>query len=44
VVAAEDGAMETDYEYAVARVAGDLPSPASVGLEAGGARWPGSAA
>jgi len=35
VVAAEDGAMETDYEYAVARVAGDLPSPASVGLEAG---------
>lgn len=35
VVAAADGAMETDYEYAVARSATDLPSPESVGLEAG---------
>jgi PmbA protein len=35
VVAAQDGAMETDYEYAVARDAADLPSPAEIGREAG---------
>ena len=35
VVAAQDGAMETDYEYAVARDAADLPSPAEIGAEAG---------
>jgi len=35
VVAAQDGAMETDYEYAVARDAVDLPSPAAIGAEAG---------
>ncbi len=35
VVAAQDGAMETDYEYAVARDAADLPSPAGIGAEAG---------
>lgn len=35
VVASQDGAMETDYEYAVARDAADLPSPAEVGREAG---------
>ncbi|MEO7386890.1 MAG: metalloprotease PmbA [Gammaproteobacteria bacterium] len=35
VVAAQDGAMETDYEYAVARDASELPSPAEIGAEAG---------
>ncbi len=35
VVASQDGAMETDYEYAVARDAADLPSPAEIGREAG---------
>ncbi len=35
VVAAQDGSMETDYEYAVARDAADLPSPAEIGAEAG---------
>jgi len=35
VVATGNGAMETDYEYAVARSAADLPSPESVGAEAG---------
>ncbi|MDH5274924.1 MAG: metalloprotease PmbA [Gammaproteobacteria bacterium] len=35
VVAAQDGAMETDYEYAVARDAADLPSAAGIGAEAG---------
>ncbi len=35
VVATQDGAMETDYEYAVARDAADLQSPAEIGREAG---------
>lgn len=35
VVAAENGAMETDYEYAVARDAAELPRPEEVGREAG---------
>jgi PmbA protein len=35
VVASQDGAMETDYEYAVARDAADLPAPAEIGREAG---------
>jgi PmbA protein len=35
VVATQDGAMETDYEYAVARDAADLLSPAEIGREAG---------
>jgi PmbA protein len=35
VVAAENGLMETDYEYAVARDASDLPSPQAIGAEAG---------
>lgn len=35
VVAAANGAMETDYEYAVARDAADLPQPADIGREAG---------
>lgn len=35
VVAAEDGAMETDYEYAVARDAVDLPPADAIGREAG---------
>jgi len=35
VVATQDGAMETDYEYAVARDADDLQSPAGIGREAG---------
>jgi PmbA protein len=35
VVAAQDGAMETDYEYAVARDAADLPPAAGIGAEAG---------
>ena len=35
VVASENGSMETDYEYAVARDAADLPAPAAVGAEAG---------
>ena len=35
VVASENGSMETDYEYAVARDASDLPAPAAIGAEAG---------
>ncbi|MEZ5565559.1 MAG: metalloprotease PmbA [Gammaproteobacteria bacterium] len=35
VVAAENGAMETDYEYAVVRDAADLPLPEAIGREAG---------
>jgi PmbA protein len=35
VVATQDGAMETDYEYAIARDAADLLSPAEIGREAG---------
>lgn len=35
VVAAENGAMETDYEYAVARDAAELPRPEDIGREAG---------
>jgi len=35
VVASQDGAMETDYEYAVARDAADLASPVEIGAEAG---------
>jgi PmbA protein len=35
VVGAQDGAMETDYEYAVARDPARLPSPAAIGREAG---------
>lgn len=35
VVAAQDGQMETDYEYAVVRDARDMPDAATIGAEAG---------
>jgi len=35
VVAAADGQMETDYEYAVVRDARDMPDAAAIGAEAG---------